>query len=1269
MLNAQLSVFSDSYGVGATFFGFGGAINNVTIDNSVAYSGTSSIKIDVPSSSYTGGAFKAAAVQNLSTYNAISFWAKADANKTLNVSGISNNGVAAVFQAEYNNIALTTTWTKFIIPIPSPGKLSAEDGLFHFAEGSDEGAYTIWLDDIQYESSTSVGTFSPAMATQTITPLAGGTFTPQGTVLNVLVNSVNQTINVKPACFDFTSSDNTVATVTNGVGTANGSGSATITAMLNGVASAGVLTVNVAAAAGPTSAAPTPINLPANVISLYSNAYTNVTGTNWNPNWGQSTIISDVMLFGDQTKKYENLNYQGIELIPALDVSTMQYLHFDIWTPNAAAFDVFLINPGPIEQMVRVNPTASGWNSYDIPLTSYNTINLANVFQMKLVGTPFGTSLIYLDNLYFYKTVGSTSPTLAAPTPTRAPANVLSLFSNAYTDIAGTNWNPSWGQSTVVTDVTIVGNATKKYENLNYQGIVFNSTIDASAMEYLHFDLWTTNCTAFEMFLVNPGPVEQGVTVNPTASGWNSFDIPLTSYNTITLNNIFQMKLVGTPFGTSNVWLDNIYFYKNPPTAPTTAAPTPTRLPVNVLSLFSNAYTDVAGTNWNPNWGQSTQVTDVMVAGNDTKKYANLNYQGVLLNPATDASAMEYVHFDLWTTNCTTFEFFLINPGGVEQAVAVTPTAFGWNSFDIPLTSYNTINLTNIFQMKLVGTPFGTSNVWLDNIYFYRNPTVVPLTAAPTPTRPAAFVKSLFSNAYTNVVGTDWNPNWGQSTQVTDVMIAGNETKKYENLNYQGILLNPALDVTGMEYLHFDLWTPNCTTFEYFLVNPGPIEQAVAVTPTAFGWNSFDIPLTSYNTIALNNIFQMKLVGTPFGTSNVWLDNIYFYKNPPTAPLTAAPTPTRPVANVLSLFSNAYTDKAGTDWNPNWGQSTQVTDVQIAGNDTKRYTNLNYQGVLLNPAADASSMQYLHFDLWTTNSTSFEFFLINPGGIEQAVAVTPTTYGWNSFDIPLTSYNTINKSNIFQLKLVGTPFGSSNVWLDNIYFYKEPITLTGKVFLNHVNNGLMNDYLPNLSNFPLSDPYSTNPLSSNFTHVNNGSTQTTTPTVLAANNGTSDDIVDWIFLELRDGVSGSTSVLYTQAALLQSDGDIVNAANGLTAVEFPNAPAGNYYVTVRHRDHTGFRTANKIAISGNTALLNFTNNSVALFGAYSTTSVGTAQAMNGGDSNSDGSIDAFDTIVWETQNGLFDDYTNNSDYNLDGSVDAFDTIIWELNNGKYQELD
>ncbi len=229
--------------------------------------------------------------------------------------------------------------------------------------------------------------------------------------------------------------------------------------------------------------------------------------------------------------------------------------------------------------------------------------------------------------------------------------------------------------------------------------------------------------------------------------------------------------------------------------------------------------------------------------------------------------------------------------------------------------------------------------------------------------------------------------------------------------------------------------------------------------------------------------------------------------------------------------------------------------------------------------------------------------------------------------------------------------------------------LNAKIFLSSANspNYLMSDYLADLSNFPLSDPYAVAPYIANFPHINTGAIQTTSPTVLniTGNNA----IVDWVFLELRSGISGNTTVISSRAALLQADGDIVDM-DGTSSVAFPNTPLGDYFVTIRHRHHLGFRTANLIPLSNSTPLLNFTNNSVSLFGSYPITALSsTVSALNGGDANSDGSIDAFDTIIWENQNGLFDDYTNNSDYNMDGSVDAFDTIVWELNNGKYQELD
>jgi hypothetical protein len=230
-------------------------------------------------------------------------------------------------------------------------------------------------------------------------------------------------------------------------------------------------------------------------------------------------------------------------------------------------------------------------------------------------------------------------------------------------------------------------------------------------------------------------------------------------------------------------------------------------------------------------------------------------------------------------------------------------------------------------------------------------------------------------------------------------------------------------------------------------------------------------------------------------------------------------------------------------------------------------------------------------------------------------------------------------------------------------FEGQGVSLAAKTYLQGAYNtttNVMDNYLTASNLFPTAQPYS------NFTHLGSGG-ESTTSAILTANNG-NNSIVDWIFLELRSKNNPATR-LYTRVGLLQKDGDIVDM-DGVSPISFSGATADNYYIAIRHRNHIGVRTANTVALSNTPVSLNFTNNSIALNGATPTVFVATnTYAMVSGDSNRDGSIDAFDTIVWEQQNGLFDDYLNNADYNLDGSVDAFDSILWELNNGKFEELD
>ena len=623
-----------------------------------------------------------------------------------------------------------------------------------------------------------------------------------------------------------------------------------------------------------------------------------------------------------------------------------------------------------------------------------------------------------------------TEPAVAAPTPTEPEANVISLFSDAYTDIAGIDYNPNWGQATVVTQESIAGNNTLKYAGLNYQGTDFaGNPQDVSGMDSLHVDFWTADSTALNVSLISSGGVETAFALSVTPNTWVSTDIPLTAFAGVDLTDVIQLKFDGN----GTIFLDNLYFVgggSGTPTAPAVAAPAPTESAANVISLFSDAYTDIAGIDYNPNWGQATVVTQVDIAGNNTLKYEGLNFQGTDFagNPQ-DVSAMASLHLDFWTADSTALNISLISSGPVETAFALTVMPNSWVSVDVPLTAFAGVDLTDVIQLKFDGN--GT--VFLDNLYFTNGggqPATEPAVAAPTPTAAAGNVISLFSDAYTDIAGIDYNPNWGQATVVTQESIAGNNTLKYAGLNYQGTdFSGNAQDVSGMDSLHVDFWTADSTALNISLISSGPVETAFALTITPGTWVSVDVPLTAFAGVDLTDIIQLKFDGN--GT--IFLDNLYFESSgpPPTEPVVAAPTPTEPEANVISLFSDAYTDIAGIDYNPNWGQATVVTQVSIAGNNTLKYEGLNYQGTdFTGNAQDVSGMTSLHVDFWTADSTALNVSLISSGPVETAFALTVTPFTWVSVDVPLTAFAGVDLTDIIQLKFDG----NGTIFLDNLYF-------------------------------------------------------------------------------------------------------------------------------------------------------------------------------------------------------------------------------------------
>jgi len=160
----------------------------------------------------------------------------------------------------------------------------------------------------------------------------------------------------------------------------------------------------------------------------------------------------------------------------------------------------------------------------------------------------------------------------AVAPPAKNDEDVISIFSDAYTDIAGTDFNPNWSQSTIYNAFDLNGDAILQYSNLNYQGIEIGSEIDASSMEILHLDIWTPDATSIDIYPLPKGVKtedERFVTKDLKPNSWTTINIPMSDFTDqgLPVDKLKQFKFVGS----GSVFIDNIYFYK---------APSPTGTPI-----------------------------------------------------------------------------------------------------------------------------------------------------------------------------------------------------------------------------------------------------------------------------------------------------------------------------------------------------------------------------------------------------------------------------------------------------------------------------------------------------------------------------------------------------------------------------------------------------------------------------------------------------------------------------------------------------------------
>lgn len=245
---------------------------------------------------------------------------------------------------------------------------------------------------------------------------------------------------------------------------------------------------------------------------------------------------------------------------------------------------VVITNDLAISKKVNVKATADFAIMYDVyfgeagvttPVSANNgetasyTYKTAGTYTIRVVSK--SAAIKTTEKSQSFVVTAILQPTTSAPSqPSRQSANVISIFSGAYTDVAASNYNPDWGQSGQGSSYSLFdlnGDKMLNYIKLSYQGIDIGSAVNASAMEFLHIDVWSAENMSIDIYPLPDGVQaanERFVTKTLVANQWNSFNIPLSDFTSqgLPLGNLKQFKFVGTPWAAGTVFIDNLYFYK-----------------------------------------------------------------------------------------------------------------------------------------------------------------------------------------------------------------------------------------------------------------------------------------------------------------------------------------------------------------------------------------------------------------------------------------------------------------------------------------------------------------------------------------------------------------------------------------------------------------------------------------------------------------------------------------------------------------------------------
>ncbi len=204
--------------------------------------------------------------------------------------------------------------------------------------------------------------------------------------------------------------------------------------------------------------------------------------------------------------------------------------------------------------------------------------------------------------------------------------------------------------------------------------------VDASAMEYLHIDIWSLQACNTILIRINDGGRTGDLRLSHDGSGWKSFDIPLSEFEAgANVDNVRWFKFEAFDAITGKVALDNVYFWK---TATGLHAVSAT---ANNAS-FGTASIVVTESGLAPEGGMVADGTEVTFSATPNDGYIFVNWSNgntnATFNATVDAAMNLTANFRaLGTTYCNTL--LHSSNGGQEHDAYVTMKRSGENEYQL----------------------------------------------------------------------------------------------------------------------------------------------------------------------------------------------------------------------------------------------------------------------------------------------------------------------------------------------------------------------------------------------------------------------------------------------------------------------------------------------------------------------------------------------------------------------------------------------------------